>query len=383
MEGWLFWYRKMLELGHDKPAMSESDEVHRHKADSEKEMLGFLLGNEDSRKFRDIVESCSSHEREEVIRVVAYQLQTLGVVVRVLQLFLQVRTLVSASRVDVWLVDEGKKQIMLWAPGNRSKRIKSFCKEEVEADYTLSAAERLCQPIRHQGVVVALVECHDKIAPSHLQDRKAKFSTMDHLLLQAVCDQGGMLFHRINTLLQTIQVVDRALKSHILLGPNSCSPMDLYRLVTIQFSRIRDILNATTCVVYMLTDESSPQKCLWTRRQDECEDLLQVSLGTGVVGWVAESEEAILLDEPQKSRKFDRLVDTAYSPATTSVQSLMVMPIRSEDGPLLGTCSMINKAKVTGNFNDSDKRFLENCIRQISVSISGMKTHQLELLLTR
>eukprot|EP00960_Hanusia_phi_P075887 768478-Hanusia_phi.AAC.10 len=39
----------------------------------------------------------------------------------------------SARRVDVWLVDQGRGQISLWAPGARSRQVKTFSSKEVEA----------------------------------------------------------------------------------------------------------------------------------------------------------------------------------------------------------------------------------------------------------
>ena len=91
--------------------------------------------------------------------------------------------------------------------------------------------------------------------------------------------------------------------------------------------------------------------------------------GQGIVGWVAEHAEPLIVNDVYKDRRFFSRVD---SDSGFRTDSILAVPLKVEQR-VIGVIEAINKE--TGNFNENDLRLLEAISAPLAVAIENARLH--------
>ncbi|MCP4899338.1 MAG: SpoIIE family protein phosphatase [bacterium] len=97
---------------------------------------------------------------------------------------------------------------------------------------------------------------------------------------------------------------------------------------------------------------------------------LVLSIGEGIVGAVALSGEAVLLNDPYNDSRFDPSVDRATGYRTTS---LLTVPVRDRDGVLVAVLQLLNHAE--GRFSQQDVAFLAELGVPFAIALTTARMH--------
>ncbi len=98
---------------------------------------------------------------------------------------------------------------------------------------------------------------------------------------------------------------------------------------------------------------------------------LEVAMGDGIVGAVAATGEAIILEEPYNDPRFDRRVDTATGFRT---QSLLTVPVRGRNGALVAVLQLLNHRQ--GPFTTADVDFLADLGVAFAIALNAAQMHR-------
>jgi RND family efflux transporter MFP subunit len=168
------------------------------------------------------------------------------------------------------------------------------------------------------------------------------------------------------------------------LGRTFTSTLELEELLPIVAGKIRDILRAGACNLW-LTDTDSDELYLVHKAGEDptVEEDARTSLSEGLLGEIAQQGNPKLVEDPAEE---PRLEERRKAGGDFEIQSWMGAPLRKEDS-VLGVVELVNKADGTP-FDEDDLFFLSSISEQAAVAIhnanlleSERKVHALDALL--
>src|SRR5436190_10955667 len=115
-------------------------------------------------------------------------------------------------------------------------------------------------------------------------------------------------------------------------------------LLRLNADMARDLVGADRCSIW-LVDATARQ--LYTTVAHGVGEI-RVDFGHGLVGACVSTGEAVVANEPSNDERFLRGIDTTSGYVT---QSVLVVPLRSEGGKIIGAFQALNKP---GGFSESD-----------------------------
>ena len=98
---------------------------------------------------------------------------------------------------------------------------------------------------------------------------------------------------------------------------------------------------------------------------------LTVKMGEGIVGSVARSGKALVLDDPYGDPRFDRSFDEASGFLT---RSLLTVPVRDRDGELVAVLQLLNRRR--NGFGREDVRFLAELGVPFALALETARQHR-------
>uniref|UniRef100_A0A8C0QKT0 Phosphodiesterase n=1 Tax=Chelonoidis abingdonii TaxID=106734 RepID=A0A8C0QKT0_CHEAB len=104
--------------------------------------------------------------------------------------------------------------------------------------------------------------------------------------------------------------------------------------------------------------------CCSTENSNE----VQVPWGKGIIGYVAEHGETVNIPDAYQDRRFNDEIDklTGYK-----TKSLLCMPIRNNDGEIIGVAQAINKTPGGAPFTDDDEKVMQMYLPFCGIAISN------------
>ena len=129
----------------------------------------------------------------------------------------------------------------------------------------------------------------------------------------------------------------------------------------------RELIDADRCTVWLRDKETNE---LYTRVAHGV-DGLRVPEGAGLVGYAIESGEDIVINDPYNDPRFNRDTDRKTGYATREV---IVIPIWSDSGEVIGAFQAVNKMSGEGIFTDRDLKYL-----RLEASYSGKSIETAQL----
>jgi RND family efflux transporter MFP subunit len=168
------------------------------------------------------------------------------------------------------------------------------------------------------------------------------------------------------------------------LGRTFTSTLELGVLLPVVAGKIRDIMGAGACLVW-LADPGSQDLYLAKKIGEDptVEDDTRVSLTEGLLGEIAQSANPKLIENPSEEPGLAERIEAA---GDFEIQSWMCAPLRKEND-ILGLVELVNKADGTP-FNEDDLFFLSSISEQAAVALHNAnlldaerKVHALDALL--
>ncbi|MGB7753059.1 MAG: GAF domain-containing protein, partial [Candidatus Acidiferrales bacterium] len=221
-----------------------------------------------------------------------------------------------------------------------------------------------------------------------LNKRTGEFTAEDaHFLEEASRLAGSALTNldAIETERQTQLFTLERLTALYDLGRTFTSTLELGVLLPVVASKIRDIMGASVCLVW-LADPGSQDLYLAKKIgvDPTIEDEARVSLTEGLLGEIAQSANPKLVENPSEEPGLAERIEAAGE--DFEIQSWMCAPLRKEND-VLGLVELVNKADGTP-FNEDDLFFLSSISEQAAVALHNAnlldaerKVHALDALL--
>jgi GAF domain-containing protein/multidrug resistance efflux pump len=221
-----------------------------------------------------------------------------------------------------------------------------------------------------------------------LNKRTGEFTAEDaHFLEEASRLAGSALtnLEAIETERQTQLFTLERLTALYDLGRTFTSTLELGVLLPVVAGKIRDIMGASACLVW-LADPGSRDLYLAKKIGEDptVEDDARVSLTEGLLGEIAQSATPKLVENPAEEPGLAERIEAAGE--DFEIQSWMCAPLRKEND-ILGLVELVNKADGTP-FNEDDLFFLSSISEQAAVALHNAnlldaerKVHALDALL--
>jgi GAF domain-containing protein/multidrug efflux pump subunit AcrA (membrane-fusion protein) len=153
------------------------------------------------------------------------------------------------------------------------------------------------------------------------------------------------------------------------LGRTFTSTLELGELLPIVAGKIRDILTASACNVW-LADRDSQELYLAQRAGEDptVEEGARTSLIEGLLGEIVQQANPKLLEEPGEE---EALEERRKAGGEFEIQSWMGAPLRKDD-EVLGVVELVNKADGTA-FDEDDLFFLSSISEQAAIALHNAK----------
>ena len=252
--------------------------------------------------------------------------------------------------------------------------------------------EHLDEPSRARvksAIVVSLPGAqHAEGVVEVLNKRTGEFTAEDaHFLEEASRLAGSALtnLEAIESERQTQLFTLERLTALYDLGRTFTSTLELGVLLPVVAGKIRDIMGAGACLVW-LADPGSQDLYLAKKIGEDptVEDDARVSLTEGLLGEIAQSATPKLFEIPAEEPGLAERIEAAGE--DFEIQSWMCAPLRKEND-VLGLVELVNKADGTP-FNEDDLFFLSSISEQAAVALHNAnlldaerKVHALDALL--
>lgn len=124
------------------------------------------------------------------------------------------------------------------------------------------------------------------------------------------------------------------------------------KLLMLMANMGRDLICADRCSVWLVDYQ---HQILWTKVAHGVSEI-RIPLDHGLVGYAVQSGERIFIDDAQKDPRFDSSVDQKTGYVT---KQIIVMPIRNNDGIVIGAFQALNKLTQAAHFSNADFEKLE------------------------
>ncbi|XP_042148153.1 dual 3',5'-cyclic-AMP and -GMP phosphodiesterase 11 isoform X3 [Ixodes scapularis] len=144
-----------------------------------------------------------------------------------------------------------------------------------------------------------------------------------------------------------------------------CNELDIRMLCHKILQNVTVITNADRCSLFLVHgDRDSTERCLVSQLFDvSCQSTLEqvryeevrVPWGSGIVGYVAQSKEAVNIPDCYNDSRFNKSIDLRTGYRT---RCMLCMPVFDRDGEVIGVAQVINKKDHNGHdvFNRNDEK---------------------------
>lgn len=142
------------------------------------------------------------------------------------------------------------------------------------------------------------------------------------------------------------------------------SEHNIERILEVVMERTTELLDAERSTLFVVDEQS---KTLWSRATQGGDiEVLEIAMGTGLAGWVAEHGRTVNVKDAYKDARFDRSADGRSGYRTRSV---VCAPLRDSQQKLLGVIEVLNKHN--GYFTPADEDLLGAIASQAAISIQN------------
>jgi sigma-B regulation protein RsbU (phosphoserine phosphatase) len=147
------------------------------------------------------------------------------------------------------------------------------------------------------------------------------------------------------------------------------STLDLRELAEYVIEIATRLIDAKRGSLFLVDSEAGTLRSLVA--QGIGEQALSLRIGEGIVGAVAATGEAVILNDPYSDPRFDSSVDVATGFRTSS---LLTVPVRDRDGVLVAVLQLLNHRG--SGFSDRDVEFLAELGVPCAIALTTARLHR-------
>jgi RND family efflux transporter MFP subunit len=270
----------------------------------------------------------------------------------------------------------------------RARRVSG---DEIEADALAHFAETerervesaLYVPLAGSKGVCGVVEL--------LNHHGGEFSAEDAAFAEEACRIGGRALDTVLSLdserQESLGTIER-LTALYDISRIFNSTLELEDLLPIVADRIANILGVEVCNVWLVdSDEGDLYFAQQVGEDPTTDEDARLPLGEGVLGKVAQSGEAILIENATEEALLAERRKAAAAKGGPEIQTLMCAPLLKDEA-VVGVVEVVNKSDGSA-FNRDDLFFLRSISQQAAIALHNAnlleaerKVHELDALLT-
>jgi len=151
------------------------------------------------------------------------------------------------------------------------------------------------------------------------------------------------------------------------------STLDLDELINLVMEKAQTVMNAEASSIMLLNEETNLLECRFAlgEVQDQVKDKMQLKLGQGIAGWVAEKGEPVIVQDVNSDSRFYQKVDKVTGFIT---RSILAAPLKVK-GKVIGVAEVINRCDGYP-FTDDNLEIFSTFCRQVALAVENAKVHQ-------
>ncbi|KAJ0408519.1 hypothetical protein P43SY_006449 [Pythium insidiosum] len=220
----------------------------------------------------------------------------------------------------------------------------------------------LCAPV-HNGDnrIVAVIQVLNKATT----EKEQSFSEMDEEILGILAAQAGVALHNAKT--HTVAVKARQRVNEVLsIVRDMHRDLGFSPLMFTISTRVQRLVNSDRCTLYIV---DQPKNELWTLQG---EVNIRVPMNQGIAGAVAQTNEAINLEDAYNDPRFNKDFDQKLGYRT---QSVLAMPLCNLNGEVIAVMQLINKVDDQGVFTAEDEELLGTFLQIAGPILASSQSH--------
>ena len=144
------------------------------------------------------------------------------------------------------------------------------------------------------------------------------------------------------------------------------STLDLSELTRIILQIVRDEVGVERGTVFVVSEDGERLRSLVAQDVDE---EIEVRIGSGIAGAVAESGKALDIDNAYENPRFDKSFDAQLGFQT---RDIYCMPVRNREGTTVGVLQLLNRSRP---LTQPDKDFLAGISVHIGLALEKASMH--------
>jgi len=154
------------------------------------------------------------------------------------------------------------------------------------------------------------------------------------------------------------------------------STLDLEELMNLVMEKAQTVMNAEASSVMLLNEQTGMLECeiALGSVQEKVKDKVQLKLGQGIAGWVAQQGEAIIVPDVDSDSRFYSHIDLSTGFKT---RSILAAPLKVKD-KVIGVAEVINRRDAQPFTEDNLTIFTTFC-RQVALTIENARMHRFML----
>ncbi|MCI0494819.1 SpoIIE family protein phosphatase [candidate division KSB1 bacterium] len=154
------------------------------------------------------------------------------------------------------------------------------------------------------------------------------------------------------------------------------STLDLEELMNLVMEKAQTVMNAEASSVMLLNEETGMLECQIALGsvQEKVKDTIQLELGQGIAGWVAQQGEAVIVPDVDSDTRFYSNIDHSTGFKT---RSILAAPLKVKDR-VIGVAEVINR-RDSQPFTEDDLAIFITFCRQVALAIENARMHRFML----
>lgn len=151
------------------------------------------------------------------------------------------------------------------------------------------------------------------------------------------------------------------------------STLDLEELMNLVMEKAQTVMDAEASSVMLLNEENGMLECKIALGsvQEKVKNTIQLKLGQGIAGWVAQHGEAVIVPDVDSDSRFYSNIDHSTGFKT---RSILAAPLKAKE-KVIGVAEVINRRDAQPFTEDNLAIFTTFC-RQVALTIENAKMHR-------
>lgn len=154
------------------------------------------------------------------------------------------------------------------------------------------------------------------------------------------------------------------------------STLDLEELMSLVMEKAQEVMHAEASSIMLLNEETGILECQIALGsvQEKVKEKIQLKLGQGIAGWVAQTGEAIIVPDVSSDNRFFSEIDESTGFQT---RSILAAPLKVKDR-VIGVAEVLNRVDAQPFTKENLEIFLSFC-RQVALAIENARMHRFML----